>query len=95
MRKTHASSLIHIVSFIKRLFSTLLHVCSYGVETKSSRLSVKLSIANPVSTWIGERLTLPAAVDFSCLFFPQIFFCRHFVTHSNNSVFMCSKDAFS
>ena len=74
MRKTHASSLIHIVSFIKRLFSTLLHVCSCGVETKSSRLSIKLSIANPVSTWIGERLTLPAAVDFSRSFFPPIFF---------------------
>ena len=28
--------------------------------------SVKLSNANPVSTWIGERLTLLGVVDFSC-----------------------------
>ena len=31
--------------------------------------SVKLSNANPVSTWIGERLTLLAVVDFSCIFY--------------------------
>ena len=31
--------------------------------------SMKLSNANPVSAWMGERLTLPGAVDFSCIFF--------------------------
>ena len=31
--------------------------------------SMKLSNANPVSAWMGERLTLPCAVDFSCIFF--------------------------
>ena len=31
--------------------------------------SVKLSNANPVTTWIGERLTLLGVVDFSCIFF--------------------------
>ena len=40
--------------------------------------SVKLSNANPVSAWIGERLTLPGVVDFSCILFscsvPVLFF---------------------
>ena len=31
--------------------------------------SVNLSNANPVSTWIGERLSLMGVVDFSCIFF--------------------------
>ena len=31
--------------------------------------SVKLSNTNPVSAWIGERLTLPGVVDFSCILF--------------------------
>ena len=34
MHKMHASSLIHIVNFIKCLFSTLLHVCPCRVENK-------------------------------------------------------------
>ena len=36
--------------------------------------SVKLSNANPVSTCIGERLTLLDVVDFSCIFFFFFFF---------------------
>ena len=36
--------------------------------------SVKLSNANPVSTCIGERLTLLDVVDFSCVFFFFFFF---------------------
>ena len=43
MRKTHASSFIHIVNFIKCLFSTHLHVCPCRVETKSSRLFSKVN----------------------------------------------------
>ena len=35
--------------------------------------SMKLSNANPVSAWMGERLTLPGAVDFSCIFFSSSF----------------------
>ena len=51
----------------------LVHVCLYRVETKSSRLSVKLSNANPVSTWISECLTQLGVVDILCIFF--FFFC--------------------
>ena len=69
--------------------------------------SVKLSNANPVSTWIGERLTLLAVVDFSCIFYFYflIFFgsCSVFVFNffshplslSNKYVGICSADAFS
>ena len=32
-------------------------------------ISCKLSNANPVSSWMGERLTLPGAVEFSSIFF--------------------------
>ena len=64
---------------------------------------MKFSIANPVSTWMGERLTLPGAVDFSCFFFffffvcffPLFLFSHYSVIHSNNSVCICSADAFS
>ena len=35
--------------------------------------SMKLSNANPVRAWMGERLTLPGAVDFSCIFFFLLF----------------------
>ena len=94
-----------------------------GWKQRALVFSVKLSNANPVSTWIGERLTLPSTADISCLFvfclfvfflllfflfffvcffffvlffsLPTEFFYRHFVTHSNNSVCMCSADAFS
>ena len=60
---------------------------------------MKLSNANPVSAWMGERLTLPGAVDFSCIFFssfsvPAPFF-HYFVIHCNNSVCIYSADAFS
>ena len=37
--------------------------------------SMKLSNANPVSAWMGERLTLPGAVDFSCILFFFFFLC--------------------
>ena len=64
--------------------------------------SVKLSNANPVSTWIGERLTLLGVVDFSCIFFffvPVLFLLFDFflilLSLSNNSVCICSADAFS
>ena len=64
---------------------------------------MKLSNANPVSTWMGERLTLPGAVDFLCICFsfsvPALFFffffSQQFVTHINNYVSICSADAFS
>ena len=44
---------------------------SVRIEWKQRNLvfSMKLSNANPVSAWMGERLTLPGAVDFSCIFF--------------------------
>ena len=78
-----------------------------GWKQRALVFSVKLSNANPVSTWIDERLTLPSTADFSCFFLffvfffffvfflPTHFFYRHFVTHSNNSVCMCSAEDFS
>ena len=66
-------------------------------------LSVKLSNANPVSTWISERLTLLGVVDFSCILF--FFFCACSVfdfdffflillSLSTKYVCICSADAF-
>ena len=40
-----------------------------GLKQRVLIFSVKLSNANPVRTWIGERLTLLGVVDFS-RFFP-------------------------
>ena len=69
--------------------------------------SVKLSNANPVSAWIGERLTLPGVVDFSCILFscsvPVLFFFFFFfdilflilLSLSNYSICICSADVFS
>ena len=109
MRKTCASSIIHIRQFYKMLIFNLSACLSVKGGNRALVFSVKLSNANPVSAWIGERLTLPSTADFSCFFvffvlffsclltffFFFFFFCRHFVTHSNNSVCMCSADAFS
>ena len=89
----HCRSQIRVAKIIKRSFSTLLHVCPYRVETKSSRLFNGLNgNAKPVSSSMGE-LTLPSAADFSCIFssltlflYLLIFFSHQFVTHSNNSV---------
>ena len=47
-----------------------------GWKQRALVFSVKLSNANPVSTWIGERLTLPSTADFSCFF---VFFCFFFL----------------
>ena len=56
--------------------------------------SVKLSNSNPVSTWIGKRLTLLGVVDFSCIFVsfsvPVLFFIFFFFSsfcHSSISLF--------
>ena len=35
---------------------------------------MKLSNANPVSAWMGERLTLAGAEEFSCIFILFFFF---------------------
>ena len=45
-----------------------------GWKQRALVFSVKLSNANPVSTWIGERLTLPSTADISCLFVFVFFF---------------------
>ena len=56
---------------------------------------MKLNNANPASTWMDERLTLPCAVDVSCLFL-LLFFIHYSVIHTcSNSVFVRSADAFS
>ena len=39
-----------------------------GWKQRALVFSVKLSNANPVSTWIGELLTLPSTADISCIF---------------------------
>ena len=70
----HDGSQIHVVNVINGLFCKLLHVCLYRVETKSSRLFSKVKQRQPVSTWIGERLTLLGVVDFSCFFLFFFFF---------------------
>ena len=49
-----------------------------GWKQRALVFSVKLSNANPVSTWIGERLTLPSTADISCLFVCVFFFCCFF-----------------
>ena len=49
------------------------HINDY-VFQRNLVFSMKLSNANPVSAWMGERLTLPGAVDFSCIFF-LLFLC--------------------
>ena len=87
----HCGSQIHVAKIIKRSFSTLLHVCPYRVETKSSRLFNGVNgNAKPVNSSMG-KLTLPSAADFSCIFslslsIPAYYFSHQFVTHSNNSV---------
>ena len=43
---------------------------------------MKLSNANPVSTWKGERLTLPGAVDFSGIFVFFLCTCSFFFSHN-------------
>ena len=65
--------------------------------------SVKLSDANPVSTWIGERLARLGVVDFWFIFFFFFCACSFFVfdfflillSLSNKSVCIFSADAFS
>ena len=61
MRKMHASSLIHIVNFIKCLFSTLLHVCLCRVETKSSHLFIIKKIISIIVILIiiSQYLSVP------------------------------------
>ena len=44
------------------------HINDYMFQ-RNLVFSMKLSNANPVSAWMGKRLTLPGAVDFSCIFF--------------------------
>ena len=61
-----------------------------GWTQRALLFSVKLSNANPVSTWLGERLTLPSTADFSCFFFFFFFFfCCCFVVVVVVVVFCC------
>ena len=85
--------------FVLVLFSHyfVTHINDY-VFKRNLVSSMKLSNAYPVSAWMGERLTLPGAVDFSCIFF--FIFCacsffHYFVIHRTNSVCICSADALS
>ena len=85
--------------FILFIFCT----CLFFLITLSLISMIKeiwLSNANSVSAWIGERLTLPGAVAFSCIFFLFFFFLclllfSLFFIPSNNSVCICSADALS
>ena len=73
-----------------------------GLKQRVLVFSVKLSNANSVRTWIGERLTLLGVVDFSRVFLFSFFcVCSVFVfdfflillSLSNKSVCICSADA--
>ena len=69
----HCGSQIRVAKIIKRSFSTLLHVCPYRVETKSSRLFNGVNgNTKPVNSSMG-KLTLPSAADFSCIFSLSLF----------------------
>ena len=70
MRKTRASSLIHISQFYKMFIFN--HSVRVGWKQRALVFSVKVSNANPVSTWISERLTLPSTVY--CRLFIFFFF---------------------
>ena len=70
--------------FLPHYFVTYIH--DY-VFQRNLVFSMKLCNANPVSAWMGDRLTLPGAVDFSCIllfFFCSCSFFHYFVIHSNN-----------
>ena len=62
---------IYLFTFFLYLFSfphyLITHINDY-VFQRNLVFSMKLSNANPISAWMGERLTLPGAVDFSCIF---------------------------
>ena len=58
-----------------------------GWKQRALVFSVKLSNANPVNTWIGERLTLPSTADFSCFF---VFFFVVFPAYSLSFVVILS-----
>ena len=49
------------------------HINEYAFQ-RNLIFSMKLSNANPVSAWMGERLTPAGAVEFSCIFILFIFF---------------------
>ena len=67
--------ILFIYLFLYLFFSSLLcHSYQYVFE-RNLVFSMKLSNANPVSAWVGERLTLSGAVDFSCIFFLLLFLC--------------------
>ena len=59
------------------------HINDY-VFQRNLVFSMKLSNANPVSAWVGERLTVSGAVDFSCIcFFSSFSVSAHFLIFSS------------
>ena len=69
------SFILFIYLFLYLLFFPhyfVTHINDY-VFQRNLVFSMKLSNANPVSAWMGERLTLPGAVDFNVFF--RLFFC--------------------
>ena len=73
MRETHASFSKHVqVSSLCLYNAYFVHFCMFvriGWKQRTLDFSMKLSNANPASSWMGERLTLPGAVEFSRIFF--------------------------
>ena len=70
MHETHASSSVHVhvVKFIKCLYYyTSACQCVLG-GNRALIFSMKLSNANPVSTWIGDILIQQCSVECSCIF---------------------------
>ena len=77
-----ARQLFHTCSLVYKMVTLYTSAClSYRVETKSSYLFDEVKSTNSVSTWMGERLTIPGTVDVSCIFFSVLlffFFCFFF-----------------
>ena len=57
------------------------HINEYAFQ-RNLIFSMKLSNANPVSAWMGERLTPAGAVEFSCIFTLFYFFLIYFFSSS-------------
>ena len=91
-----ARQLFHTCSLVYKMVTLYTSAClSYRVETKSSYLFDEVKSTNSVSTWMGERLTIPGTVDVSCIFFSVLLFffffffffflfCSFFSHHCNN-----------
>ena len=68
MRKKSASSSWRQGNTCNQVYKMFYMSVRIGWKQRAVVILMKLSNANPVSTWMGERLTLPGAVDYQCIF---------------------------